>query len=110
VFGRLDHYFGNFRAGYTLTATRSAGSTVFGNHFVLAYYYNDISHIDLNYGFGHEVERTQNSKIIFDTHFAGVNGRHWLNSNWAIDWDIGQTVQDTAYTRTGGNIGLRRAF
>jgi YaiO family outer membrane protein len=110
VFGNLDYYFANYRVGYRRSNTHSAGTAVNGNRFQLSYYYNDISFINLNYGFGKEVERDQLQRRFFDTHFYGLNGRHWINQDWAITWDVSRTFQDTAYTRTGVQIGLRCAF
>lgn len=109
-FGLLEWYFSNYRAAYTLTTSQSHGNTLFGNRATLSRYYNDISFITMSLGNGSEVEDSQYGNIFFNTFSMGLNGRHWFNKEWAVNWSISQTQQDTAYKRTGGNIGLRYAF
>lgn len=109
-FGVLEWYFSDYRLAYTLTATQALGETSFGNRASLSRYYNDISYITLTVGAGREVERDLGSEIIFNTANIGVNGRHWFNKDWALAWSLGATRQDTAYTRTGGSLGIRYAF
>ena len=109
-FGLLEYYFSDYRAAYTLTNTQAQGTTSFGNRVSLSRYYNDISFVTLSFGKGREVESVQNTNIFFDTSTISLNGRHWFNNIWAMSWSISSTQQDTAYTRTGGSIGLRYAF
>ena len=110
VFGTVERYFGKFRAAYTLRATHAAGTTEFGHQVVLSYYYNEVSYLTANLSQGKEVERELGQRLLFDTTYFGLNGRHWLNPNWAISWEAGSTSQGNAYTRTGVGLGLRRSF
>ncbi|OIQ90435.1 beta-barrel assembly-enhancing protease [mine drainage metagenome] len=109
-FGLLEWYFSDYRAAYTLTSTQALGTTLFGNRISISRYYNDISFVTLSLSEGREVEGTQYQNVFFSTASIGLNGRHWFNKDWAINWSVGGTQQDTAYTRTGGNVGLRYAF
>jgi YaiO family outer membrane protein len=109
-FATLERYFSDYRIAYTLTTTQAQGSTLFGNRLSLSRYYNDISYVTLMLGAGREVERNLGQNIFSDTTSIGVNGRHWFNKDWALAWSLGSTRQDTAYTRTGGSLGIRHAF
>jgi YaiO family outer membrane protein len=109
-FGVLEWYVGDYRLAYTLSSTQARGETLFGNRVSLSRYYNDTSYVMLNLGQGREVEQGLNQNIFFNTTSIGLNGRHWFNKDWAMSWSLGSTRQDSAYTRTGGSLGLRRAF
>lgn len=109
-FGILEWYFSDYRLAYILSATQALGSTLFGNRISLSRYYNDISYVTLTVGQAREGERDLGKDIFFDTASIGLNGRHWFNKDWAMAWAIGSTRQDTAYSRTGGSLGIRYAF
>jgi YaiO family outer membrane protein len=109
-FGVLERYVSDYRIAYTLSCTQAQGNTQFGNRIALSRYYNDISYVTLSLGKGREVEQGLNQDIFFNVTSIALNGRHWVNKDWALSWSLGSTRQDTAYTRTGGTLGLRRAF
>ena len=109
-FGTLEWYVSDYRLAYTLSSSQARGETLFGNRFSLSRYYNDISYVTLSLGQGREVEEGLNQNIFFNTTSVALNGRHWFNQDWAMSWSLGSTRQDSAYTRTGGSLGLRRAF
>ena len=109
-FGTLEWYVSNYRLAYTLSSTQARGETLFGNRIALSRYYNDVSYVTLNLGQGREVEQGLKQNIFFNTTSITLNGRHWFNQDWALAWSLGSTRQDNAYTRTGGSLGLRRAF
>lgn len=109
-FGVLEWYVSDYRLAYTLSSTQSRGETLFGNRISLSRYYNDISYVTLSLGQGREVELDQGQNIFFNTSSIGLNGRHWINKDWAMAWSLGRTQQDSAYTRTGGSFGIRHAF
>lgn len=109
-FGVLEWYVSDYRLAYTLSSSQARGETLFGNRVSLSRYYNDISYVTLSLGQGREVEQGLKENIFFDTTSIGLNGRHWFNKDWAMSWTLSSTRQDTAYTRTGGSLGLRRAF
>jgi len=72
ISGTVEHYFRDYRAAYTLTATRSAGTTAYGNRLQWSYYYNDISSVTLSYSAGREIESEINQLILYHTEFFGV--------------------------------------
>lgn len=109
-FGVLEWYFSDYRLAYTLSGTQAIGSSLLANRLSLSRYYNDISYVTFTVGQGREGERDQSQDIFFDTAAIGLNGRHWFNKDWAAAWAVGSTRQDSAYTRTGGSLGIRYAF
>lgn len=109
-FGTLEWYVSDYRLAYTLSASQARGETLFGNRVSLSRYYNDVSYVTLSLGQGREVEQGLNQNIFFNTTSIALNGRHWFNQDWAVSWSLGSNRQDSAYTRTGGSLGLRRAF
>ncbi len=109
-FGTLEWYVSDYRLAYTLSTSQARGETLFGNRVSLSRYYNDVSYVTLNLGQGREVEQGLNQNVFFNTTSIALNGRHWFNQDWAVSWSLGSTRQDSAYSRTGGSLGLRRAF
>lgn len=109
-FGVLEWYFSDYRLAYTLSGTQTLGTTLFGNRLSLSRYYNDISYVTLTLGQAREGERNLGQDTFFDTSAISINGRHWFNKDWAAAWGVGSTRQDSAYTRTGGSLGIRYAF
>lgn len=107
-FSTLESYFADFRFAYTVRATDSFQKTQFGHRFDFSYYYNDISSVTFTYNFGAETGGFQG--IVYDTQYFGLHGRHWLNPDWAITWDLGHIEQGTSYIREGAALGIRRAF
>lgn len=110
AFGLLECYVQDYRWAYTLTSTQAHGVHVVGHRVALSRYYSDVSFVSLNLGRGREVENVAGRNVFFSTAFVGLSGRHGLNKDWALNWALGQTRQDTAYTRRGVELGLRRAF
>ncbi len=107
-FGTVEHYFSDFRAAYTLRATDSLGKIQFGHRFDFSYYYQDASFITLTYNMGAETGGFQG--VVYDTQYFGLRGRHWLNQDWAVTWELGHIKQGDAYNREGVSFGIRRAF
>lgn len=107
-FSTLESYFSDFRFAYTVRATDSFQKTQFGHRFDFSYYYNDISSITFTYNFGAETGGFQG--VVYDTQYFGLHGRHWLNPDWALTWDLGHIEQGTSYIREGATLGIRRAF
>lgn len=107
-FSTLESYFADFRAAYTLRVTDSLGKTQFGHQFDFSYYYQDASFVTLTYNMGGETGGFQG--VVYDTQLFGLHGRHWLNQDWALTWELGHIKQGDAYSRKGVGFGIRRAF
>jgi YaiO family outer membrane protein len=107
-FAILENYFSDFRVAYTPRITDSQGKAQFGHRFDVSYYYQDTSFITLTYNMGAETTGFQGQ--VLDTQFFGLNGRHWFNQDWALNWALGHTIQGNAYNREGVSLGLRRTF
>ena len=48
--------------------------------------------------------------ITSDVRALSLQGRHWLDSRWALTWEVGQHRQGDYYTRRWLQLGLRHAF
>jgi len=107
-FATLDSYFADFHAAYTVKVTNSYDKNQFGHRFDFAYFYLDSSFINLTYSMGAETTGFQGT--VSETQFLGLHGRHWLNQDWAVTWDLGHTKQGSSYNRENIAIGIRRAF
>lgn len=106
----LERYFGPFRVAYSPTPTFVQDKTLYNHGMQFSYYYNDISFINLSYSRGEEANRFISRFEINDVYYAGVNGRHWFNPDWALTWELAHTSQGDLYERSGVRLGLRRAF
>ena len=106
----LEYYFGAFRVGYSPTVTFISGATLYNHGAQLSYYYDDISYATLSYSRGEESDQFQSNFIVSDVYNYGINGRHWLNQQWAVSWALSKTQQGSFYERSGFRLGLRRAF
>lgn len=106
----LERYFGPFRIAYSPTPTFVQDKTLYDHRLQFSYYYSDISFINLSYSRGEEANRFISRFVINDVYYAGVNGRHWFNADWAMTWELAHTSQGGLYERNGVRLGLRRAF
>lgn len=108
----VERYWGNWRGAYTLNISDvdSAGTPV-GHAVALDRYYNDTSFIGIRGNVGREEETLPNGNV-FTTSVSGLGlrGRHWLNGDWAVAWDLGWLSQGDIYNRSGVQVGIRRAF
>lgn len=109
-FGVLEWYYKDYRTALTLTDTQSLGESMVGERLSFSKYYNDISFVSISLGNGREVDRSQGKKIFLDTRSIGINGRHWFNANWALNWALTEGEEGNAYNHTGVSLGLRRNF
>lgn len=112
----IERYWKNFRFGYTAFATQVSGSaiateTLFTNALASDYYYGNKNYIGISVTSGKELEYngTANPPISNITATV-INGRHWLNNNWAINYSLLQHSQGTFYTRHGYRLGLRYRY
>ena len=107
----LEHYFQEFRLAYTLTPTRAVGTTTLSHDLQFSWYYADTSYVNVAAGAGREAGLGgAGERRMYDTRHVGINGRHWLNPDWAFTWQLGRLQQGDAYDKNGMQIGLRRAF
>ena len=109
-FGILEWYYKDYRTAFTLTDTQSLGENMLGERLSFSRYYNDISFVSISFGNGREVDRSQSRKVFLDTKSIGINGRHWLNPDWAVTWALTEGHEGSAYNHTGVSLGLRHNF
>ena len=106
-----ERYWNSWRAGYTLNVTDVANAgTPIGHDLALDYYYAGLSHAGLRLTVGEEEAVEEQQLITSDVRAISLQGRHWLDSRWALSWEVGQHRQGDYYTRRWLQLGLRHAF
>ncbi|WP_217475749.1 YaiO family outer membrane beta-barrel protein [Stutzerimonas stutzeri] len=106
-----ERYWNAWRAGYTLNVTDVANAgTPIGHDLALDYYYAGLSYAGLRLTVGEEEAVEQQRLITSDVRAISLQGRHWLDSRWALTWEVGQHRQGDYYTRRWLQLGLRHAF
>jgi YaiO family outer membrane protein len=109
----LERYFSRYRAFYTLANGKpeDAGSASSHRIGVDYYYAGERSRAGVSATWGREVENIVPAGIVTsDVRALNVYGRHWIAPQWAVTWELGTHEQGDFYRRTGGRLGLRRAF
>ncbi|WP_162299608.1 YaiO family outer membrane beta-barrel protein [Pseudomethylobacillus aquaticus] len=106
----VERYVGNWRFAYSPTPIFTEGRTLYNHRIQVSRYYHDNSFITASYSRGEESDQFLSTFLISDVYSFGLNGRHWLNQDWAVSWQLNQTQQGDSYQRNGIGIGLRRAF
>lgn len=106
-----ERYWGAWRAGYTLNISdvSNAGTPV-GHTAALDYYYAGLSYAGLRVTTGDEQAVEGDQVITSSVRAIGLQGRHWLSSDWAVSWELGHHEQGDFYTRRWLQLGLRHAF
>lgn len=106
-----ERYWNSWRAGYTLNITDVANAgTPIGHDVALDYYYAGLSYAGLRLTVGEEEAVEEQRLITSDVRALSLQGRHWLNSRWALTWEAGHHRQGDYYTRRWLQLGLRHAF
>lgn len=106
-----ERYWGSWRAGYTLNVTDVANAgTPVGHDLALDYYYQGLSYAGLRLTVGEEEAVEEQQLITSDVRAVSLQGRHWVDSRWALSWGIGYHQQGSYYDRQWLQIGLRHAF
>ncbi|VXD03042.1 YaiO family outer membrane beta-barrel protein [Pseudomonas sp. 9Ag] len=106
-----ERYWDSWRAGYTLNITDVANAgTPVGHDLALDYYYAGLSYAGLRMTIGEEEAVEEQQLITSDVRALSLQGRHWLDSRWALTWEVGQHRQGDYYTRRWLQLGLRHAF
>lgn len=106
----VEQYWGNWRLGYTFNRTDVAGNRVSGHDLAFDRYYRVRDSIGLRLTSGSE-DALRGTDIVASTVRAlGVQGRHGLADDWALQWGVGYVRQGAFYDRRWVQLGLRRAF
>jgi YaiO family outer membrane protein len=106
-----ERYWGAWRAGYTLNITDVANAgTPIGHDVALDYFYGGLSYAGLRLTAGEEEAVEEQQLITSDVRAISLQGRHWLDSRWALTWEVGHHEQGDYYTRRWLQLGLRHAF
>ncbi|WP_313087271.1 YaiO family outer membrane beta-barrel protein [Pseudomonas sp.] len=106
-----ERYWGAWRAGYTLNITDVANAgTPIGHDVALDWFYSGLSYAGLRLTAGEEEAVEEQRLITSDVRAISLQGRHWLDSRWALSWEVGHHRQGDYYTRRWLQIGLRHAF
>lgn len=108
----LERYFGSFRAAYMWSTTRlsGAGSSP-AQRLQLTHYYAAASSVGVLLGRGREAENVPPLGVIRSTtDTLAVVGRHWLDRDWALAYEVGLHQQGDFYRRRGVQLALRRVF
>ena len=106
-----ERYWNSWRAGYTLNVTDVANAgTPIGHDLALDYYYAGLNYAGLRLTVGEEEAVEEQQLITSDVRAISLQGRHWLDSRWALSWEVGQHRQGDYYTRRWLQLGLRHAF
>ncbi|SDL69669.1 outer membrane protein, YaiO family [Franzmannia pantelleriensis] len=107
-----ERYWGNWRAAYTLNVSdvQGAGNPV-GHAVALDRYYQERSVIGVRASVGREEEGLPGGRVVTsDVTALAVRGRHWLDDDWAVSWELGSLSQGDLYDRHGIQLGVRHAF
>jgi len=106
-----ERYWDSWRAGYTLNITDVANAgTPIGHDLALDYYYAGLSYAGLRATVGEEEAVEEQQLITSDVRALSLQGRHWLDSRWALTWELGHHRQGDYYTRRWLQLGVRHAF
>lgn len=108
----VERYIGNERFGYTRYEGGPDGSGLAPSHRLQwAHSYGARDWIGPALVRGRETEYTGgNNFLTSQVRGLSLSGRHDLDSDWAMLWDVGTVRQGDSYTRRGVRLGLRHAF
>ncbi len=109
----VERYWKAFRVGYTVTGAAIPGiGTDWEHAAAVDYYYGPGSSVvGLRLTAGRELENVGTPvPAASNVLGASITGRHWFRPSWGLSYSLGRFRQGTAYTRTGGGLGLDRRF
>lgn len=107
----LEHYFASYRLAAIWRPTRAFGTVVHGGEVRFDRYYGDASSIGIAVAAGQEAATLDGGTVaVSDIRSIVFNGRHWIDPDWALHYEIGRVRQGDAYTRQGVVLGVQRAF
>lgn len=106
-----ERYWDAWRAGYTLNISDVANAgTPVGHDVALDYYYGGLSYVGVRLTAGEEEAVEERQLITSNVRALSLQGRHWLDSRWALTWEMGHLRQGDYYQRRWLQLGLRHAF
>jgi YaiO family outer membrane protein len=109
----LEHYWRDYRVSYSLSAANLGGWGTDVEHSAQfdRYYGKYNSSLGVGYTIGREVDNVGLPQLVTSgVHGWSLNGRHWMNGNWALVYGAGTFTQGAFYSRTGGRLGLDYRF
>lgn len=98
----IEKYLGQYRAAYSLVASRLPGaSTLFGHVASVNWYYSERASVGLTVSSGKEAEAIGPGQVLeSDVRGISVNGRRQLNERFGLQWWFGLHDQGDFYRRT----------
>jgi YaiO family outer membrane protein len=109
----VEHYFGPFRAAYTIYQSHipEKGGWTDSHRAELAWYYAEPSRIGWGGSMGEEIEALKSGRVLVtEVRSVSLFGRHWLDAQWGLSWELTAHRQGDRYHREGALVGLRYAF
>lgn len=108
----VERYFSRYRAAYTLYVSGLEGAGTSASHRgQLNYYYGEQSStLGVSFAAGRELENLGTRILHTGVQGFAVQGRHWVNSRWGMNYDATLHRQGDIYTRKGFSVGLRYRF
>ncbi len=107
-----ERYFSRYRAAYTLyvSGLQGAGTSASHRGQVNYYYGEQSSTLGVSFAAGKELENLGTRILRTGVRSFAVQGRHWVNSRWGVNYDATLHLQGDIYTRKGVSVGLRYRF
>jgi YaiO family outer membrane protein len=103
---------GNYRAGYSLVASRPSDLDVSWGHLLrLSRDYGVGSHANLSLAYGVEAETVAPGQVLVTLNKSlAVHGLHWRSAAWGLGWEISYHEQGDLYHRLRFACGLEHRF
>ena len=105
-----EAYWGAFRASWTGFLTTVAGAWGASQRASLDLFYGERGRLGVAMNMGRELESAPGLLVVTDVLGVAVAGRHDLDADWSLVWEVGAQRQGELYTRTGARLGVRRRF
>lgn len=107
----LEHYVSAFSWLLAWRPVQTQGSSTSSTEVRGSYYYGDRSSVSLSLAAGQEAVQVSDTVLqLADVRATTLGGRHWLNSDWALNYEWNSTRQGDFYTRSGWRIGVQYLF
>jgi YaiO family outer membrane protein len=108
----LERYFSHYRAAYTVYVSGLEGAGASASHRVQFnhYYGEQSSTFGVSIAAGRELENLGTRILRTPVQSFSLQGRHWVNSHWGMNYDATLHRQGEIYMRKGFSVGLRHRF
>lgn len=107
----LEHYFSSLSASAAWKPVRAAGVSSSSTELRGSYYYGDANSIGFILSNGREITPLgPNSVVLTDVKGKVLLGRHWINSQWAVNYALSHTRQGDFYTKKSIRLGVQNVF